>query len=74
MLPNGKAITPAQRASILRKAGDLLEQRTPDLMALAIREAGKSCQMRLLKREAVVSYVIMPRRLKQTGLVGLWDQ
>ncbi len=49
-----QAMTPAQRASILRKAGDLLEQRTLDFMALAIREAGKSLPNAVAEvREAV---------------------
>lgn len=48
------AVSPAQRAAILRKAGDLLEQRTLDYMALAIREAGKSLPNAVAEvREAV---------------------
>ncbi len=46
--------TPAARAALLSKAGDLLEAQTLDFMALAIREAGKSLPNALAEvREAV---------------------
>ncbi len=47
-------MAPAERARILKKAGDLLEAQTLDFMALAIREAGKSLPNALAEvREAV---------------------
>ena len=45
---------PAQRAQMLLRAADLLEQNQPELMALAVREAGKSLPNAIAEvREAV---------------------
>jgi len=49
-----QTVAPAERARILKHAADLLEERTLDFMALAIREAGKSLPNALAEvREAV---------------------
>lgn len=49
-----QTVAPAERAAVLKKAGDLLEAQTLDFMALAIREAGKSLPNALAEvREAV---------------------
>jgi RHH-type transcriptional regulator, proline utilization regulon repressor / proline dehydrogenase / delta 1-pyrroline-5-carboxylate dehydrogenase len=49
-----QAIAPSERATILNRAADLLEARTTEFMALAIREAGKSLPNALAEvREAV---------------------
>ena len=40
--PAWAAMAPARRAAILRRAADLLEARTPALIPLIVREAGKS--------------------------------
>ncbi|MDK4685951.1 bifunctional proline dehydrogenase/L-glutamate gamma-semialdehyde dehydrogenase PutA [Kingella kingae] len=45
---------PAQRAAILRQIADLYEQHTPELMMLAVREAGKTLNNAIAEvREAV---------------------
>ncbi|MDT8399214.1 MAG: bifunctional proline dehydrogenase/L-glutamate gamma-semialdehyde dehydrogenase PutA [Pseudomonadales bacterium] len=47
-------VPPASRADMLEKAADLMEQRLPELMALCIREAGKTVADCLAEvREAV---------------------
>jgi RHH-type transcriptional regulator, proline utilization regulon repressor / proline dehydrogenase / delta 1-pyrroline-5-carboxylate dehydrogenase len=52
--PAWEATPPGSRADMLRRAADLLEQHQPELMALAIREAGKSLPNAIAEvREAV---------------------
>jgi RHH-type transcriptional regulator, proline utilization regulon repressor / proline dehydrogenase / delta 1-pyrroline-5-carboxylate dehydrogenase len=49
-----QTMPPAQRAQMLMRAADLLEQHLPELMALAVREAGKSLPNAIAEvREAV---------------------
>ncbi len=48
------ATPPAERAAALRRAADALEQRTPALLSLLVREAGKTCANAVAEvREAV---------------------
>ncbi len=47
-------VSPAARAAILERAGDLLQERMPGLIGLAIREAGKSAANAISEvREAI---------------------
>lgn len=53
-LPAWAATPPAERARLLLNAADLLEQRMPQLLALLMREAGKTCANAVAEvREAV---------------------
>ena len=52
--PHWQAVTPAARAAMLERAADLLERERLPLMALAVREAGKTLPNALAEvREAV---------------------
>ncbi len=52
--PAWAATPPAERAAALRRAADALEQRTPALLSLLVREAGKTCANAVSEvREAV---------------------
>ncbi|WP_397607895.1 bifunctional proline dehydrogenase/L-glutamate gamma-semialdehyde dehydrogenase PutA [Silanimonas sp.] len=52
--PGWDALPAASRAVILEKAADLLEARTPDYMAMCVKEAGKSLSASVAEvREAV---------------------
>ena len=52
--PQWAATPPAERAATLARAADLLEQQTPALLGLLMREAGKTCTNAIAEvREAV---------------------
>ena len=52
--PQWAATPPAERAAALARAADLLEQQTPALLGLLMREAGKTCSNAIAEvREAV---------------------
>ncbi|AKR58111.1 Proline dehydrogenase-5-carboxylate dehydrogenase [Devosia sp. H5989] len=52
--PAWAALGAAKRGEILRRAGDIMEERLPDLLGLIIREAGKSTQNAIAEvREAI---------------------
>jgi len=61
--PDWARIGPAARGRIIRKAADLLEERAPDFMALATREAGKTIPDAIAEvREAVDFLRYYPNR------------
>ncbi|MBI4046911.1 MAG: bifunctional proline dehydrogenase/L-glutamate gamma-semialdehyde dehydrogenase PutA, partial [Devosia nanyangense] len=52
--PAWAALGAEKRAAILRRAGDIMEERLPDLLGIVIREAGKSTQNAIAEvREAI---------------------
>lgn len=69
-----QSVPHAERAAVLLKAADLLERHQPELMALAIREAGKSLPNAIAEvREAVDFlryYAVEIRKTPRTEALG----